>query len=478
MKSLKINTLMNMLKVLMSMLFPLISFPYVSRILGPAGIGKVDFSASVVSYFSLFASLGISTYGIREGAKVRDHKDDLSTFVQEIFIINMVSTVFSYVVFGFAVCKLSVLHDYLKILCICGLNIGFTTIGIEWLYGALEEYTYITVRSICFQLIAIILMFFLIRDAQDYLQYAFITIFAAVGSNLFNIIHSRKFVVWKKKQKYNFKRHFKPILIIFGLNFACSIYMSLDKTMLGVICGDKEVGLYSAAIKINRLVLQLILSIGTVILARLSYLYANRERETFNRLFLKVFNYVLFLTVPSTAGLILLSKQVLGLLSGNEYLEADITSKILSLIIIIIGASNLLSVQIFIAIGKEKYSLLASGAAAFINFLSNLFLIPQYGKVGAAISTVMAETIALIVCVYFARKIIDFHGVVKNVFEFALGTFFFIPVFYVISDKIHNDLIIIVVMVLLSACVYGFFLLIIRNSVAIDIKNMIIGRQV
>lgn len=163
-KSIKKNVVLNALKVLMSMIFPLIAFPYASRVLGPSGVGKVDFSVSIVAYFVLLASLGITTYGIRQGATIRDSKEKLSTFVQEIFIINLVTTIIAYILFGLAIFSLVQLKPYLSVLLVTGLNIGFTTLGIDWLYGALEEYAYITIRSAVFQGVALILLFLLVRD--------------------------------------------------------------------------------------------------------------------------------------------------------------------------------------------------------------------------------------------------------------------------------------------------------------------------
>lgn len=473
MKSIKKNAILSAIKVLMSMFFPLISFPYASRVLGPSGIGKVDFSTSVVAYFMLFASLGISTYGIRQGAKYRDDKQKLSTFVQEILIINIVTTIISYAVFGIMLVTVPQFKPYVFVLLISGLQIGFTTLGIDWLYGALEEYAYITIRSVVFQALALVLLFVLVKDSDDYLQYAFVQVFAAVGSNLLNLIHARKFITIKKSMPYDFTRHFKPILVIFGLNLASNIYMNLDKTMLGLLCGDVEVGLYGAALKMNRIVLQLILSIGTVVVARLSFYYAKGAFQKYQTLFLKVMNSVLFIAIPAALGLCVLSRETLYVLSGEKYVSASLTSQILTLTIIIIGISNLMSVQVFIPMEKEKYSLYASCSAAVINAGLNYILIPKFGKEGAAVSTVLAEIVALLICAYFSRKYICYTGILHNLLQFVVSAVFIVPVYFGIKCLTDNPFIILIATTISGGLLYGVILLVFKNQIAMQLIDMI-----
>ena len=187
--SLKINFIMNSLLTMSQFIFPLITFPYISRILLPVGTGKVSFATSIVSYFALFAQLGIPTYGIRACAKVRDDKKELTRTVQEIFIINFVMSLITYVVFFFAIYYVPRLRQDKELLMIIGLTIFFNAIGMEWLYKASEQYTYITIRSIIFKFIALIAMFMLVHKQSDYVIYGGISIFASSASNIFNFFH-------------------------------------------------------------------------------------------------------------------------------------------------------------------------------------------------------------------------------------------------------------------------------------------------
>ena len=231
-KSLKLNFIMNAILTMSSFLFPLITFPYVSRVLLPAGTGRVSFANSVITYFVMISQLGIPTYGIRACAVVRDNREKLKKTVNELLIINTVMSVFAYVVFFAALFSVPRLRSDKTLFVVMSLLIFFNTIGVEWLYKALEYYTYITVRSIIFKFIALIAMFVLIHDVNDYVIYGGISIFAASASNVFNFIRLRKIVGSEKVGKLDFKQHLKPVFTFFIISCATTIYTNLDNVML------------------------------------------------------------------------------------------------------------------------------------------------------------------------------------------------------------------------------------------------------
>ena len=234
--SIKKNFIMNALLTMSSFIFPLITFPYVSRILSPEGTGKVSFATSVIAYFALFAQLGIPTYGIRACAKVRDDKIELSRTVQEIFIINVGMTAITYIAFGIALGCVPRLQAERLLFLIMSTTLLFNTIGMDWLYRGLEKYTYITLRSILFKFIALLAMFALIHQKSDYVIYGGISIFASSASNIFNFFHANKYISLKPVESYNFRRHLKAVVVFFAMSCATTIYTNLDTVMLGFIC--------------------------------------------------------------------------------------------------------------------------------------------------------------------------------------------------------------------------------------------------
>ncbi len=229
----------------MSLLFPLVTFPYASRILLPEGTGKVNFANSIINYFGMLASLGIGTYGIREAAKVRHDKQRLSQFTVELFTINLLSTLIAYILLYISIVVVPKFHEYRMLLYMTSVTIIFTTMGISWLYSAVEEYGYIALRSVVFQVVSIILLFTFVKQKEDYLMYAGIGVVSSVGSNIFNIIHARKFISFTGLGRLELKKHVKPIFVFFGSTLAISVFTMLDTSMLGFLSTNEEVGFYS-----------------------------------------------------------------------------------------------------------------------------------------------------------------------------------------------------------------------------------------
>ena len=241
-KSITFNFVMNVILSMSSFIFPLITFPYVSRVLLPDGTGKVSFATSVITYFAMFAQLGIPTYGIRACAKVRDDRKKLSKTVQELFCINLLMTVVAYIAFGIALLTVPRLQQDKTLFVIISLTMIFNAIGMEWLYKALEQYTYITVRSIVFKFVALIAMFVFVRQKADYVVYGAITILASLASNIFNFINIHKYVDMEVSEKLQIKKHLKPVLVFFAMSCATTIYTHLDTVMLGFMKTDTDVG--------------------------------------------------------------------------------------------------------------------------------------------------------------------------------------------------------------------------------------------
>ena len=247
--SIKKNAVMNMLLTAANFVFPLITFPYVSRALLPEGTGRVQFAASFVAYFGMLARLGIPTYGLRECARIRDDRQKLTKTAQELLLINLIMGLIAYA--GLFVCLFTVprLKNDKLLFVVSALPILLDALGMEWLYKALEQYPYITVRSFCFKLVALAGTFMFIHAREDYLIYGVITIFASSASNILNFVHARKFISLKPTGSYRLSAHMKGILVFFAMSCAMTVYYNFDAVMLGFIKGDSEVGYYNAAVK-------------------------------------------------------------------------------------------------------------------------------------------------------------------------------------------------------------------------------------
>lgn len=392
-KSIKLNFIMNAILQISAFIFPLITFPYVSRILGPSGTGNVSFATSIVTYFALFAQLGIPTYGIRATARVRDDKELLSKTVQEIFIINAVMCVLAYFVFFVVLNLVPKMYNDKVLFIIISSTILFNSVGMDWLYKGLEKYTYITFVSIIFKFIALILMFVCVHHKNDYVIYGAISIFAASASNICNLVNIHKLIYIKPIFNYEFTKHFRPIMIFFAMSCATTIYTNLDTVMLGFMKDNVEVGYYNAAIKIKNVLLGVVTSLGTVLLPRASYYIENNMYSEFKRIAGKALNFVVLISFPLCLYFILFAKEGVLFLSGDAYTEAILPMQILMPTLIFIGLTNIMGIQMLIPLGREKVVLYSEIAGAIVDLVINTILIPIMASSGAAIGTLVAEMV-------------------------------------------------------------------------------------
>ena len=396
-KSIRKNFLMNALLAISGVVFPLISFRYASRILLSAGIGKVTFATSVVAYFSMFAQLGIPTYGIRACAKVRDNKEELSRTVHELLSINLVMDLIAYAFLALAVLCIPRLQEEKLLFMILSATIFLNSIGMEWLYQALEEYTYITARSLVFKVIALAALFFLVRQEADYLLYGGISIFAASASNVLNFIHSRKYISFRRPKSCDWRRHLKPVLIFFAMACATTLYNYMDSVMLGFMRTDTDVGYYSAAIRVKGVLITLVTSLGAVLLPRSSWNVEHGEMEAFRRITRKALRFVIPASSAMAVFFILYAKECILFLSGEEFLPAVPAMQIILPTLLFIGLSNILGIQILVPMGKEKVVLKSEIGGVITDLILNLLLIPKWGAAGAAVGTLAAEAVVTII---------------------------------------------------------------------------------
>lgn len=396
-RSLKLNFVMNAILTMSSFIFPLISFPYVSRILLPEGTGKVSFATSLIAYFAMFAQLGIPTYGIRACARVRDDKQALTKTAQELLIINCVMTVLSYTALAVALLFVPRLRSERPLYLLVSLSIFFNTIGMEWLYKGLEQYTYIAVRSIAFKIVALLAMFGLVHSKQDYVIYGGITILASSASSIFNFFHARRFISLRPVGGYRLKPHLKAVAVFFAMACASTVYTNLDTVMLGFMTPDETVGYYNAAVRIKTILVSIVTSLGAVLLPRAAYYVEHGEMERFRQITRKALNFVFLAAVPMMIYFILFAKQGIYLLSGENYAGAIIPMQWIMPTLLFIGLSNVLGIQILVPLGRERVVLWSIVAGAAVDVALNGVLIPLYGASGAAAATSAAELVVLTV---------------------------------------------------------------------------------
>ena len=407
-KSVRVNFIMNFILTVSNFIFPLITFPYASRILHASGIGVVTFATSVINYFSMFGMLGIPMYGIRACAKVRDDERKLAITVKEIMILNSLFMSLSLLTFFFLIFTVDKFTQNYMLYIIMSSTLLFNVLGVDWLYKALERYSYITLRSLVFKVISICLLFILVKNQKDYVMYGAITVFSAVGSNLLNFINLKKVIDYSaiRGVKLNFTKHIKPILVFFMLTVSTTIYLNVDTTLLGFIKGDIEVGYYSAAVKIKQILVSLVTSLGAVLLPRLSFHYEKGNLKIFNDLLQKALVFVFLISIPLVIYFIMFAKESILFLSGRNFLSAVLPMQLILPSVFFIGISNLTGMQILVPTNREKLVVISTVVGAIVDVCLNSVLIPNLGSMGAAISGSIAELSVTIVQIYFLKETI------------------------------------------------------------------------
>lgn len=388
--SLTVNASLSIIKTVMGIMFPLITFPYVSRILGVEGIGQYNFSRTVISYFSLLAALGIEQYAIREGARIRE-EDRFPEFASQMFSINLFSTVVVLLLLFLCILLVPPLASYRLLLMIFAGEIIFKLIAVEWIYSIYEDYVYIALRGIAVQFLSLILLFVFVKSADDVYAYALITVFSTGGAAIVNFILAKKRVSFTVTRHVNIKKHLKPILYLFTMSLAIAIYVSLDTTMLGLMCDDYSVGIYSVSVKIYTLLRSVLSAIVVVAIPRLSYLLKDKDSLEFSITANKIYNTVLFIAIPAVIGIILLRQDIVMLIAGTEFLESTVSLALLSVAVLMSIGSWFWANAILIPLKQEKFVFRATLISACLNVLLNFYFIPKYKATGAAITSIISE---------------------------------------------------------------------------------------
>lgn len=460
-----INALLNVVKQICAVIFPLVTIPYISRILGAESYGKISFSSSVVNYFAILAGLSALTYGTREGARVRHDKEAFTRFASEVFSLNFFAVIVAYVILGIVVFYVESLSEYRDIILIQSLCIPLNWIGMDWVNTAYEDYAYITMRYILMQVLAIICMFIFVQDANDYIIYVIITTLASSGANIFNIMYIRKYVHIKPVIRLSIFKHLKPMLILLGNSIAVTIYVNSDTTILGFFKTNEEVGIYSIATKIYLIVKQLLNAMLIVFIPRLSALIVQNDEDRYKELLNRVVQVLISLLLPAVVGLMLLSDEIVILLAGTEYLMAGKSLLILGIALLFAVFACFFSNCILLPLRKDKMFLKATLAGCITNVALNFIAIPLWGHIGAALTTAVAEAVVMFLCFLQARNCVKLSVSRANIIATVIGCIGIVLICGGVKFCVEGVWVQVILGIALSVSFYGFIFLLFQKEV-------------
>jgi O-antigen/teichoic acid export membrane protein len=393
--STKKNYIFNLLLTGFNILFPVISFPYAAKILGPVGIGKVQF----------ILALGIPIYGVRIISQSSHDKKLLYKNLGELLFIHIIVSIIITAVYLATIYSFSFFaaDKSLYLLSASIILMGFTSI--DWYFTGIENFKLIALRSVSIKLVSLICLYIFVKTRVDYNIYLIISLFAILGNNVINIISIRKHITFNVS---GLKKHIKPLLYTFGTTVATSMYTMLDTILIGFFADERAVGLYSASVKLTKISIPFIISSAQVLMPRISQLFGAANFDALKVQLNNSFNFIVIVAMPVCIALLFLAPQLIYVFSGNQFNDAVLTMQILSPLALIIGLGYFWGFQILIPAGKEREMLVSVILGMVLNLSLNCMLIPVYKQNGAAFANVVSELIVTLAYMYFSFKVIPF----------------------------------------------------------------------
>lgn len=472
------NAFYNTLRSISSVLFPLITVPYISRILGSENVGKVNFANSIVSYFILLASLGVSTYAMRECSRVKEDRVELERVSSEIFSINIIAMLMSYIALFILANSSGKLIQYRMLIFILSLNIVGGVIGTDWLNMAVGDFKYIAIRTMIFQFISVLFMFIFVRKPGDYFAYAMILVISNSGAQIINIIYRKRYCNIHFTFDLNFGKHFKPIILLFSLLLAQTLQSNIDITVLGYIKNDRDVGQYSMAVKLYTTVEKIISAVAYVLIPEISALYVKKEFSRISKLLNDTLLIITTLAVPLTVGLFMLSKEILVVMCGYDYKSAALSLSILSLAMLVnLFGGSFFGNLILLPEAREMQFMMACVISSVFNFMANMLIIPVLGMIGAALTTLGSMIIVFVVCLWKFDNRIKLEIEKEQVLSIALAAIVIALICMGVKSAISSDLLVLMVSIITSVCVYLAVLVMFKNQALELVFNKFIKRS-
>lgn len=471
-KSISKNYLYNLFYQILVIVMPLITTPYLSRVLGAEAIGIYSYTLSIATYFILFGTLGISLYGQREIAYVQEDDKKRSITFWEILFLKIITMTISIFIFWVTYGMHGQYKIYYRILVI---ELISQCIDISWFFQGIEEFKKTVIRNSIVKLIFAICIFMFVKSPNDLIKYIVIIAGANLFGNMSLWIYIPKYIQKVAIKDLHVFKHLKPTILLFIPQIAVQIYTVLDRTMLGIIIEDKsEVGFYEQAQKVVKLLLTLITSLGTVMVPRMASTFAKGDKEQLKKYMYSSFSFVFFLAFPIMAGLILISGEFVPIFFGQGYEKVAVLINVIVPITLFIGLSNIIGTQYLLPTKRQTEFSISVIVGAIVNFILNIIVIKKYASIGASITTVIAEFLVTAVQFYFVRKEIDIKTVLRLSKNNIIATVIMFGIVYITTKVLTLHGIYSIIIQITEGCIiYGIILILLKDSFINDVLNKV-----
>lgn len=433
------------------LLVPLVTTPYISRVLGSEGVGINAYTNSIIQYFILFGSIGISTYGNRQIAYCRDDKKELSKTFWEISILRFITIFIAYVAFLIYLNMTTQYHSYFIAQ---SFQIIAAALDISWFFMGLENFKITVVRNFIVKIISLVCIFTMVKSIDDIGTYILILSLSLLFGNLSLWGYLRKYVKRPKFRQLNLAKHLKPSISLFIPQIAIQIYLVLNKTMLGSISGVQSAGYFEYSDRIVKIVLAIVTSIGTVMLPRMSSIFANKDYKKMREYMYTSGDFINFISIPLSFGLAAIAPKFAIWFMGSDFAITGHLMMIESIVIFLIGWGVMLGNQYLIPTNQIRKYTYAVSASAVVNLILNVPLIYTMGVTGATIATVASEITSTGLQLYFIRRQISIFKLFSGFWKYLLAGLIMFIIIRAVNNLWDMNFITLIIEALIGVCVY------------------------
>jgi len=449
------NIFYNVLLAVSQVLFPLLTFPYLARVLGPENIGLYNFSESYARYFALVAALGISVYGVREIAKKQEQPKALSNTFVELFLINFIATCVLSVVYIFTIVYSSKLSSHANLFYWSFLFFFFQVFVLEWFFTGINQFKYIAIRFFFIRLVFIVAIFIFIKEPNDYVKYMQLQVGLTVFLAIINFVYLFKFIDLKniRLNELNITKHLKPLLLLFLTIFSISVYLHFDTVLLGILADNESVGYYSAPLKLVKIIIAVLAAITAAMFPKMVQFFEQGDLVQFEKMLSQSFELVMSIGIPTTILVYILAPEIIYILFGSSFELAIIPLQITAPLILIVSLSTIFGFQILSVHSKDSAILKSAVAGMLFSLIASFLLIPKFKQEGAAYIILCTELLVLSFFIYFSTKVVQ----LKNTKQVVLREIAFAIPYCIIPYLISTmalPIIIKVIVVLISALLW------------------------
>lgn len=452
------------------LLIPLITVPYISRVLGSEGVGINAFTNSIIQYFILFGSIGINLYGNRTIAYYRDNKEKASQAFWEILLLRVLFILLSYVAF---LIFLLFTTEYTRFYFYQSILIVAAGLDISWYFMGIEDFKKTVMRNIIIKLLSLVAIFTLVKNSNDLGTYILILSISTLLGNLLLWSYLKKLVNKPRWKELSVFSHLIPTLGLFIPQIATQVYLVLNKTMLGIMTTTNNVAYYEQSDKIIKIVLAIVTAVGIVMLPRVANMHANGDFKKVKEYLYLSFDFVSVICFPMAFGLAAIAPKFSIWFLGNEFAKTAELIPILTIVIIFIGWSNVLGTQYLLPTNQTKFYTMSVVSGAVVNFLLNLILIPKYGVLGAVITTVLSELTVTVAQFVFVRKELEFFCLLRDVWKYLVSSVIMFIVIRKLNVTMAGGFIEFTIQISVGVLVYVILLILLRASILLKVKKVL-----